>query len=135
MDSTAEREPKRFRPAMHVRSGKHFRRAYSQGSRAGGDLMTVAVVANELAHTRLGLSVGKRVWKGAVRRNRVRRIFREAFRLEYAELPEGYDLILIGSRPRIRPSLADTRRELVRLAHKARRRYLEKLAAREEQGA
>ena len=61
-----------FTPRMHVRSGSHFKRAYSRGSRAGGDLMTVAVVPNDLGHARPGLSSGKRVWKSAVKRNPVR---------------------------------------------------------------
>ncbi len=121
-----------FTPRMHVRSGSHFKRAYSRGSRAGGDLMTVAVVPNDLGHARLGLSIGKRVWKSAVKRNRVRRLFREAFRLEYAALPAGYDLILIGSRPRVQPELAATRAELVRLARKAQRRYADKIAQGED---
>ena len=50
--------------------------------------MTVVVVANDLKVTRLGLSIGKRVWRDAVGRNRVRRVFREAFRVSLPELPE-----------------------------------------------
>jgi len=127
-----EHEQLGFTHRMHVRSGSHFKRAYSRGSRAAGDLMTVALVPNELGHARLGLSVGKRVWKSAVKRNRVRRLFREAFRLEYTALPAGYALILIGSRPRVQPQLAATRAELVRLARKAQRRYADKLAQGED---
>ena len=88
--------------------------------------MTVAVAGNSLDHARLGLSVGKVTWKSAVKRNRVRRIFREAFRLEQAKLPAGHDIVLISGRE-IWPELEATRLELVRLAHKASRRYLEKL--------
>lgn len=118
----------RFRPAMRIRRTRDFDRVYRQGSRARGELMTVAVVPNELPTTRLGLSIGKRVWKGAVQRNRVRRVFREAFRLEFAQLPTGVDLVMIGSIPAITPELEATRRELVRLAAKAHRRVLEKRA-------
>lgn len=111
---------------MRIARGRDFQRAYRQGSRAKGTFMTVALVANGLGITRIGLSVGKRVWKHAVSRNRVRRVFREAFRLSYGELPEGVDLVLIGSTPRLRPRLEPTRRELVQLAAKALRRYREK---------
>lgn len=123
------RERLRFRPANRIKSGADFARAYSRGSRARGQLMTVCVCANGTSVTRLGLSIGKRVWKSAVRRNRVRRVFREAFRLALPTLPAGLDVVLIGSVPRVRPQLAATRAELERLVAKAHRRYLEKLAA------
>ena len=122
----------RYRRANRVVSGKHFERAYKQGNRARGKQMTVVVVANELDVTRLGLSIGKRVWRDAVGRNRVRRVFRDAFRVSLPELPAGVDVVLIGSMPRLKPNLADASTELVYLAHKAHRRYLEKVA---EQGA
>jgi len=116
-----------FRSAQHLRSPADFRRVYREGNRARGELMTVAVRENDLGTVRLGLSVGKVTWKSAVRRNRVRRIFREAFRLEQAELPASHDIVLISG-PKIRPELAAARTELVRLAKKAARRYREKLA-------
>lgn len=117
---------RRHRPSMHVRSGADFSRAYRYGNRARGSMMTVAVVPNPFGWTRLGLSVGRRVWRSAVKRNRVRRIFREAFRLNYAELPVGVDLILIGSTPKLVPELEAAREELTYLARKAWRRYCEK---------
>ena len=115
-----------FRPSMRIRRGAEFQRAYRQGSRAKGQWMVVVAVENGLGETRLGLSIGKRIWKLAVRRNRVRRVFREAFRLSYPELPEGVDLVLIAAQPQLEPQIESCRRELVRLAHKAHRRYLEK---------
>lgn len=115
-----------FRRAMRLRRGADFSRVYREGSRAKGDRATIAVAANELEVTRLGLSIGKRVWKQAVRRNRLRRVWREAFRLEYGELPRGVDLVVIGSVPQVELGLEEARRELVRLARKAHRRHLER---------
>ena len=76
-------------------------------------------VPNGLPHSRLGLSVGKRIWKSAVRRNRIRRVFREAFRVRYDALPRGYDLVLIPAVPRLEPRLGTIAPELERLAAKA----------------
>ena len=84
---------------MRVRSGSHFQRAYREGNRARSAHMIVVACPNGLAFSRLGLSVGKRIWKHAVRRNHVRRLFREAFRLSYPDLPGGYDYILIPAIP------------------------------------
>jgi ribonuclease P protein component len=105
-----------------------FDRAFRQGARARGAIVLVVARENGRMETRLGLSVGKSIWKGAVQRNRVRRIFREAFRLSYAELPEGFDLVLIPAAPKLDPELAATCAELVHMARKAARRAREKAA-------
>jgi ribonuclease P protein component len=124
--------PLRFLPSMRVRSGRHFQRAYSQGSRARAEQLLVVAVENGLGTTRLGLSVGKRIWKHAHRRNRVRRVFREAFRQTYADLPVGVDLILIPAVAQLEPDLEQVKRELVLLAHKAHARLLHKRATEED---
>lgn len=106
-----------------------FDRAFRAGSRARGSILLVVARENGLGHTRLGLSVGKSIWKGAVQRNRVRRVFRESFRVSYPELPVGYDLVLIPAAPKLEPTLAPTCAELVKLARKAVARQLEKRAS------
>lgn len=118
----------RFRLRRHRLRARDFRLVYAEGGRAKGSFMTVAVRPNGLETRRLGLSIGKRCWKSAVRRNRVRRVFREAFRLSLPELPPGIDVVMIASTPRLEPRLEPVRRELVAMAHKALRRQREKAA-------
>jgi len=101
---------------------KDFERVYREGLRARGATLLVVGAPNGLPHARLGLSVGKAIWKGAVERNRVRRVFREAFRLTQHELPPGLDLILIPGRPKLEPELAATRTELIDLAGRIARK-------------
>lgn len=48
---------------------------------------------NDAGLTRLGLSVGRKVGT-AVARNRLKRLIREAFRLEQRSLPKGLDLVV-----------------------------------------
>jgi ribonuclease P protein component len=118
-------EPRRnrFQRALRVVSRAHFERAYKRGQRARGDVLVVVAVGNGLTHPRLGLSVGRVIWRGAVQRNRVRRVFREAFRLTQHELPAGFDFVLIPARSQLEPELEATKTELVRLAHKAAERW------------
>lgn len=122
----AVRSGQRYSLRAHRLLSKDFARIYARGSRARGGQMTVVVMENGLDRNRMGLSVGKRCAKLAVHRNRVRRVFREAFRLTQGQLPRGIDVILIASTPGIRPRLEPTRRELDHLTRKALRRFRER---------
>jgi ribonuclease P protein component len=118
--------PFSFTRSMRLVSARDFARTYAEGGRARGEIVVVVACPNGTQGTRLGLSVGRAIWRSAVKRNRVRRVFREAFRLSYPELPQGADVVMIPARPKLEPELAPTRAELVALAHKALARAGEK---------
>jgi len=60
---------------------------------------------NDLGHSRLGLSISRKVGT-APRRNRIKRLLRESFRLQQHELPRGYDWVFVV-RPHEPLTLAD----------------------------
>jgi len=115
-------------PTHRIRRTADFARAYREGSRARGSVLVVVARPNGLEHPRVGLSVGRAIWRSAVRRNRLKRILREAFRLEQRALPAGFDLVLIPAAPKLEADLASARSELVRLARQAARRAEERRA-------
>ena len=117
-----------FTRAMRLTRERDFQRVLRTGSRARSAHLVVAVAANDLEHTRLGISIGKRIHKSAVRRNRLRRIIREAFRLSYADLPRGVDMVVMAAEPALVLELRTVQPELVLLARKAERRWQEKQA-------
>ena len=86
------RGDKRFR----VTARKDFSRLFERGRRASDGLVTLFVLPNELAggRSRAGIAVSKR-HGNAVRRNRIKRICREAFRLTRRELPAGRDYMIV----------------------------------------
>lgn len=91
-----------------------FKRVYGRGRRLAGEFVLIVAHARREAGHRLGLSVSRDHGR-AVRRNKIRRILREAFRLERPTLPGQYDVVLIPRTPGARYPLAALRRELAAL--------------------
>src|SRR5919197_4777829 len=102
----------RFRPHEHLRRPADFQRVYERRRSVSDDWLIVYGCENGLPHLRMGLSVSRKVGK-ATRRNRLRRLYREAFRLTRHLMPIGLDLILIP-RTAQEPSLAELKRSLPR---------------------
>lgn len=73
-----------------------FDRVFRNGrSYAGRELVLHVFPRGEEGPTRLGLSVSRKVG-GAVERNRVKRLLREAFALESARLPPATDVVIVA---------------------------------------
>ena len=57
----------------------------------------VIIKQNGLGMTRLGVTVSKRAGN-AVKRNRIKRLIREFFRLNYSKIPQGYDIVVTAKK-------------------------------------
>lgn len=107
----------RFPAALRVKRGEDFDRAYAARRRRDLGGIIVYGAPNGLGVARLGLSVSRKVG-GAVARNRVKRLLREAFRAVQAELPKGLDLVVVARHheewdgARYRAALVQASREL-----------------------
>ena len=79
-----------------------FDRVFRAGrSHAGRELVLYVFPRRDEGEPRLGLSVSRKVG-GAVERNRVKRLLREAFAAENPRLPAGTDAVVVA-RPDARP--------------------------------
>ena len=109
-----------FRPAEHLRRPADFRRTYDRRRSVSDSWLIVYACENALPHLRLGLSVSRKNGK-AHHRNRLRRLYREAFRLSRGQMPVGLDLVLIPRRSDA-PTLEALKRSLPRLVRQVARK-------------
>lgn len=61
-------------------------------------LLVLYMLPNQSSSNKIGFAAGKKLGNAVVR-NRVKRMMREAFRLNKDKLPDGYDFILVGRKP------------------------------------
>lgn len=110
----------RFLPKHRVRRSADFQRAYRLRATASDGVLLMFGCPNGLPHPRLGMSVSAKLG-GAVRRNRWKRLLREAFRLSRERLPPGVDLVVIprlGTEPTLKRLLDSLPRLATRVARK-----------------
>jgi ribonuclease P protein component len=85
-----------FKKAKRLLAGRQFKQVIEAGCRASDGMLVVYSSANGTGQARLGISVA-RTCGGAVVRNRLRRLIREAFRLNFAKIPSGFDYVVLVS--------------------------------------
>ena len=100
--------------STRLRSRKAFARVFEQRLRASDPRVILYAAPNDQGIARLGISVSARIG-GAVQRNRMKRLVREAFRRLRHELPPGTDWIVVPkSGPQ--PTVSDLQRSIRQLA-------------------
>ena len=83
---------------VQLRHKNDYSYVYANGVRVSGKyLRIVAAKSTQDIGARMGLSVSRKFDKSAVKRNRVRRVLRAAFRLQQKSLPN-LDMVLIPTR-------------------------------------
>ena len=85
---------KRFR----LRTNSDFGRVRKEGRSWSHPMVVLCALPNTLDHSRFGFSVSRHIG-GAVVRNRVKRVMREAARACRGEVACGWDIILIARSP------------------------------------
>ncbi|HEY4509363.1 MAG TPA: ribonuclease P protein component [Candidatus Paceibacterota bacterium] len=98
---------------------KDFRKVHGQRQGFREDGLLLKVGAQKSSASRLGIVVSKKVEKLAVRRNRIRRVLREASREEMGLVGGGRDLVLIVLPGFDLSSFQETQKRLRALLRKA----------------
>jgi ribonuclease P protein component len=112
-----------FSKSLHLRKPAEFAAVYDAKVRESRGPLLIYTLPNSLGIPRLGISTSRKVGT-APRRNRIRRLLREAFRLMQHELTGGYDLVVVA-RAHEPLALADYQKFLSGAVAKLHRRWSE----------
>lgn len=92
------RTPLNFGVDLRLRSKLQFDAVYAGGRRLDDRFFALRIKPNGLAHPRVGLAVAVKTAGNAVKRNRLRRIIKESFRLAQRDLP-AVDVVVAAKFP------------------------------------
>ena len=109
MNSADERFPKAFR----LRKRREFLAVQRSRYRYTTQHFIVYARHRGERDTRIGITVSKKVGK-AHQRNRVKRLVREAFRLNRCRLPKGLDVVLVAKKGTSSACYTDVESQLMR---------------------
>ena len=90
-----EHTPRTLPPRTRLARRTEFEAVFREGLKAVSESCVLYGRRQLLGESRLGMAVSRRFGRRAVRRNRARRLIREAFRLRRHEWPSGWDWVVI----------------------------------------
>jgi len=106
-----------FGRSRRLQKPADFDRVFKAGRSTGDDLLLVYALPNGLQWNRLGIVAGRRLG-GAVDRNRVKRLVREAFRTSRRDTGRGWDFVVIPKKIACKASFDAVKLSLTELAGK-----------------
>ena len=110
--------PHAFGPHEKLKRRRDFERVTREGKSLSDGLLRVRAAPNGLPHGRLGIIVSKRMSRLSPERNRMKRLIREAYRLNKQALAPSTDWIVIPKGNLSRKTLKEIEASLLKLAER-----------------
>jgi ribonuclease P protein component len=97
--------------AVPIRKNYEFLRIYKKGRFYVGKFIILYCLANNLNINRIGITASKKVGK-SVKRNRIRRLIKENYRMYEDYIKEGYDCVFVVRNNDVLPVFTEIKREM-----------------------
>jgi len=81
-----------------LKKNAEFQRIYRKGSYMATKALVAYIRPNNLMETRIGITVSKKYGK-SVKRNRIRRLITESYRILKDNVKPGYDIVFVARKP------------------------------------
>jgi ribonuclease P protein component len=106
-----------FPHQLRIVRSKDYRDIYKAGKKIHSKRFILFVRKSSIEHSRLGLTVSRKVG-GSVSRNRVKRLFREVFRRSIGKIPNQLDIVVNAKSSCIAVNYIELRNEFLDLMQK-----------------
>lgn len=100
-----------------IKKNSHFRFIYSRGKSYSNDKLVLYIFRNKKNINRIGLSVSKKIGN-SVKRNRIKRLIREGYRINKIKFKRGFDIIFIARTGSRNSNFSDIERSVLYLMKK-----------------
>lgn len=80
---------------LTLKKNYEFQSVLKKGNWYGGKLLNIYILKNNRDINHIGVAVGKKVSKSSVKRNRIRRLIKEAYRLEETNIISGINVVIV----------------------------------------
>jgi len=100
-----------------LKKNHEFQRVYRKGRFFVGKYMSMYILPNNSEKNRLGISISRKYGK-SVRRNRLKRLIRESYRLFEEFIDSGYDIVINARQNQDMPEFSAVKKEMRHLLKK-----------------
>jgi ribonuclease P protein component len=104
---------------VSLKKNRDFSRVYRKASFLSTKNMVLYVLNNRYDIKRLGITIGKKVGK-AVKRNRIRRLVKENYRIFEENIMEAYDIVFVIRKTGELPTYKEIQKEMKYLLKKSK---------------
>lgn len=94
-----------------LKKNYEFSRVYKKGRFFAGKFIVMHTLKNKYSFNRLGITVSTKFGK-SVKRNRIRRLIRENYRINEDFIREGYDIVFVARKQDSMPSYRQVGKEM-----------------------
>ena len=80
---------------LTLKKNFEFQKVFQKGKWYSGNYLYIYALPNKKEKNSIGIAVSKKFSKSSVKRNRIRRLIKEAYRLHEEQFRQGYQIVIV----------------------------------------